>query len=139
MPWLPATCFEKIFDHEGTRCKKEALYVNMALLLGWCMCGDYTLYVFSTAGSGPQTCVIDAKYRVHSGQKGCGRSGGGVGEGGTVGTVSGFVYVWLHKGKGKKRQYLQDLYYQLTADISPSKMHKLIQAYKTVSRDYSKL
>lgn len=36
---------------------------------------------------------IDANYRVHSGQKGCGRSGGGVGEGGTVGTVSGFVYV----------------------------------------------
>lgn len=35
----------------------------------------------------------DANYRVHSGQKGCGWSGSGVGEGGTVATVSGFVYV----------------------------------------------
>lgn len=132
MPLQPATCFENIFDHEGTRCKKEAFYVNMALLLGWCVCGDYIWRAFSS--SRPQT-----NYRVHSGQKGCGQSGGGVGDGGTVGTVSGFVYVWLHKGKGKKCQYLQDLYYQLTTDISTSEMHKLIQAYKTVSRAYSKL
>lgn len=36
---------------------------------------------------------IDANYRVHSGQWGCGWSGGGAGEGDTMGTVSGFVYI----------------------------------------------
>ena len=62
---------------------------------------------------GTATCSI-----VHLGRKGCGRGGGGVVKGQRGRQL---FYVWP-SGQGKESQRLQELYYQLTADILTSKM-----------------